>query len=109
MRAPFEVRWHNEQKFRHDMPDDEWMEIVGARGWIVVSQDYKFHLESFELRAVKQHKIKCFYLPDTGAKAWTTMCALVRTHTKMIEKCATEAAPFVYNIKPNGRLEKMNL
>lgn len=107
LRAPFDVRWHNEQKFRHDMPDDEWMEIIGTRGWVVISQDYKFHLEAFEQLAVKQHKLKCFYLPDTGAKTWITMCVLVRSHTKMLEICNAESAPFIYDIKSNGRLVKV--
>lgn len=85
------------------------MEIVGKKGWIVLSQDYKFHLESFENLAVKQHGLKCFYLPDTGAKVWITLCAFIRAHQKMIDLCQSEKAPFIYSLKTTGRLVKVKL
>lgn len=109
LRAPFEVTWHNQQGFRHDMPDDEWMEIVGKKNWVVVSQDYKFHLEEFENFAVKQHMIRCFYLPDTGAKVWNTFCAFVRAHEKLMALCKIEPAPFIFDLKSTGRLMKVKL
>lgn len=91
------------------MPDDEWMEIVGRRGWVVVTQDYKFHLDEYEKVAFMQHKIKCFYLPDATAKTWVTSCAFIRSHSKILNLCVEQSAPFIYNLKPNGRLVRVAL
>lgn len=109
LRPPFEVKWHNGEKFPPNMPDDEWMAIVGGKGWIVISQDYKFHMENFENFAVKQHGLKCFYLPDTGARAWTTAYAFIRAHNRMLDLCNLQSAPFIYDLKSNGRLTKVKL
>jgi hypothetical protein len=109
LKTPFDVQWHNKLGFRHDMPDDEWMAIVGARGWIVFSQDYKFHKYEFEYEAVKQHNLRCFYLPETGAKTWTTMCAFTKASDRIIQKCETVRAPFIYKLSPNGRLSSVPL
>ena len=109
LQTPFAVKWHNGEKFPDKMPDDEWMEIVGKKNWVILSQDYKFHMEAFEHFAVKQHGLRCFYLPGTGAKTWTTACALVRAHKRMIELCEIEAAPFIFDLKTSGRLIKVKL
>lgn len=109
LKAPFDVRWHKGEKFADDMPDDEWMAIVGAKGWIVLSQDFKFHKPEFEYEAVKQHSIKCFYLPDATARTWKTLCALTRSHERMMQRCLSTPAPFIFRLNANGRLTQVNL
>ena len=109
LRTPFDVTWHNQQRFSHNMPDDEWMSIVGKKGWIVISQDYKFHSIEVENLAVRQHSLKCFYLPDSGAKVWTTFCAFSRAHEKMMNLCVSEAGPFIFSLKTSGRLIRVDL
>lgn len=109
LKPPFEVRWHNKERFRHDMPDDEWMERVGPKGWVVISQDWKFHIRDVEIAAVKQHKIRCFYLPGSGATKWTTYCQLIRSHLRLMQLAATEDAPFIFDVKKNGHLKRIDL
>jgi len=109
LQPPFDVRWHQKEGFRHDMPDDEWMEIVGPKGWIVLSQDWKFHLREVEIEAVKQHSIKCFYLPGSGATKWDTYCQLIRSHKRLMELADAEVAPFIFDVKRNGHLKRIVL
>ena len=103
------IRWHQEQLFAKDMPDDEWMEIVGPRGWVVLSQDRKFHVRENELLAVKQHNIRCFYLPCASDDRWVSLCHIVRRHEKMMELAVTIPPPFIYELKGNGRLYKVKI
>ncbi len=107
LQPPFDVCWHNKEGFAHNMPDDKWMEVVGPRGWIVFSQDWKFHIRDVELEAVKQHNIKCFYLPGSGATKWATYCQLIRSHARLIEIAQNEAPPFIYDVKRNGHLKRI--
>ena len=62
LKPPFEVRWHQDEQFRENMADDEWLSIVGANKWIVCSHDAKWQLEAAALKAIQQHKVGCFYL-----------------------------------------------
>jgi hypothetical protein len=106
---PFQVKWHAQEGFQHDLPDDEWLAIVGQKGWIVVGQDWKFHIRDSEILAVKQHSIKCFYLPASGATKWETFCRVIKSHSKMLEVARKETAPFIFDLKSNGRLVKVKL
>ncbi|MEM6888463.1 MAG: hypothetical protein AAF636_10035 [Pseudomonadota bacterium] len=107
LRPPFDVRWHDKEKFPHDMPDDEWMAIVGPKDWVVVGQDWKFHLIDAELKAIRQHSMKCVYLPGSGQTRWETYCRFVRSHKRIIEKCVSEKAPLILDLKLNGHLRKI--
>jgi hypothetical protein len=43
-KPPFAVEHHHSRSnnFRHDMPDDEWLEICGKNGWFCFSHNRKF-------------------------------------------------------------------
>lgn len=106
---PFEVRWHQKEGYNHDMPDDEWLEKVGSLGWVVISQDWKFHLRENELLAIKAHRVKCVYLPGSGSTRWETYCRFVSSHKRITEACGIEKAPFILDLKKNGHLRKIDL
>lgn len=106
---PFSVKWHQREKFAHDMPDDVWMAKVGPKGWFVVGQDWKFHLREIEKAAVKQHSIGCFYLPGSGSTKWETYCRFIRAHKRLLEIAHSEKPPFIFDLKANGHIKQIAL
>jgi hypothetical protein len=109
MNPPAKIKWHQEEGFAKDMPDDEWMSIVGPRKWIVISQDRKFHLLDNELLAIKQHSIRCFYLPSARENRWTSLCHIVWRHTKMLDLARTISPPFIFEMKGNRQFYRVKL
>ena len=109
MRPPFLVKWHQDEGFASNMEDDQWMAIVGPRRWIVLSQDRKFHKLQAELLAIKQHAIRCFYLPMARENRWTSLCHIAWKHEKMQEIVRTQPAPFIYEMKGNRQFYKIKL
>ena len=105
MRPPVEIRWHDGERFPPDMPDDEWLSIAGAKNWIVLTQDLKFHLIEHEIEAVKQHAVGCFYFPSSNYGLWETLCAFLRFHSRVIEKASEHPGPYIYEFKGTGKLE----
>jgi len=103
----FKVKWHQEEGFKDNTPDDEWMNIVGPRRWICLSQDRQWHLRETELLAIKQHAIKCFYFPNIHR--WITMCQIASRHKKIIELARNNSGPFVYELKGNNQLYQIKL
>jgi hypothetical protein len=91
------------------MPDDQWMAVVGPRRWIVLSQDRKYHLLQNELLAIKQHSIRCFYLPCASQIRWDSLCHIVSRHQKIIQLARTTPGPFVYEMKGNRQFYKVKL
>ena len=109
MRPPARIKWHQDQGFAPEMPDDEWLSVVGPRQWVVLSQDRKFHVRENEAAAIKQHSVRCFYLPCASESRWVSLCHFVRWHVKIGEKANSEAPPFIYELKSSGHMRKVIL
>jgi len=104
MKPPFNVESHYKQKFRDEMPDDEWLAIVGRKKWIVLSHDAKFHKESAQLEAIKQHKIGCFYLWGAQVPTWYKIAHLSAIFSKIKKIADSKARPYIYRANQQNRL-----
>jgi PIN like domain len=109
LKPPVLIKWHQEEGFAKDAPDDEWMAVVGPRKWICLSQDRKWHLVPSELLAVKQHAMKCFYLPSARTDRWITMCHIASRHEKIQELARENAGPVVFEMKANRQFYRIKL
>jgi hypothetical protein len=109
LKPPVLIRWHQEQGFALNMEDDAWMAIVGPRKWIVLSQDQKFHLRQNELLALKQHAIRCFYMPCAQDDRWVSMCHIASRHSKIMHLARNNAGPFVFEMKDNRQFYPVKL
>jgi hypothetical protein len=104
---PDTIEAHHEH-FPHDVQDDVWLAEVGARGWIVVTQDYKFHRRPHELAAIKQHGVGVFYVWGAGATMWEVARVFVAAYDRICEAASTPR-PFVYRVHKDGRLTRIDL
>ena len=86
------------------MPDDEWLEIVGGKNWIVITQDRKFHRIENEKLALVQHGVKCFYFPNANDGLWLTLCTFIKFHHKILKSAQESAAPCLFDVKGTGRI-----
>jgi hypothetical protein len=109
MQPPFLVKWHQEQGFADALEDDKWLGIVGPANWVVLSQDRKFHKLPAELLAIKQHNIRCFYMPMARQNRWLSLCHIAWRWVKIIEIAKTQAAPFIFEMKDNRQFYKVEL
>ena len=107
MDPPFDIRWHSGEKFSPELADDEWLAKAGQNGWVVLTQDWKFHIRENELEAIKQHSVKCIYLPGANEHRWTTYTRFIRSHLRLIEFATQEAAPFIFDLKKNGQIKRV--
>ncbi len=107
VKPPVNIEWHQKQRFPQDMHDDEWLEIVGGRGWVVFSHDRKFHTEATETAAMKQHSVACFYLPHASDSTWHKLSIFVRVFVRVFEIVENQSPPYVYDVHLNGRIKKV--
>lgn len=110
-RPPFSVEYHGGKgnKFKQDMPDDKWLGIVGAKGWVVFSHDRKFHNEAPSIVALKQHKIGCFYLPGANQDTWSKLHHFVRACPRIIDLAENVERPFIYHLTHLNKLERVEI
>lgn len=89
------------------MADDAWMAVVGPRDWVVLSQDRKWHVIDAEKAAVRQHKLRCVYLPD--GDRWQILCLFTRNHEKIIKAVEERTGPFIVELLRNGTIKDIDL
>jgi hypothetical protein len=104
MRPPFTVKSHYGEKFKAETPDDEWLKVVGANEWTVLSHDARFHLDSAALEAIRQFRIGCFYIWGAQLPVWDKVALLTTVYPKIKNVVSSEKRPFIYRAAANGRL-----
>jgi len=78
-----------------DTPDDEWLNIVGQKKWIVCSHDMKWQSEAAPIKAIHQHKIGCFYLWGASSTGFFKLKSLAHNYDK-IKKYAIMKKALLY-------------
>jgi hypothetical protein len=103
---PFGVEWHDKQgsSFPQDATDDEWLSVVGAKGWIVLTHDKKFHVDSVALQAVRQHKVACFYIGGGAYPVWNKFVLFARAYRVMMNRIENQPAPYIFRVSDNGHV-----
>ncbi|KRB73484.1 hypothetical protein ASE07_06425 [Noviherbaspirillum sp. Root189] len=99
----------SEPLFPHNASDDQWLEFVGSRDWIVFSQDRKFHKAGYEneMFAIKQFKVGCFYLWGADAQTHEKAQVFLKAYDKILHAIQTTPRPFIYDVTKSGRLVKV--
>lgn len=97
--------------FAPDETDDSWLKFVGEKGWIVLTQDSKFHKKGFEneLSAIKQFNIGCFYIWGAEARKWEKMIALCKAYENIVKASSSTAKPFIYSVAKSGKLTQIQI
>lgn len=107
LRTPFNVECHWSMRFRDNMPDDEWLHVIGPKRWIVCSHDKKWQEESPAVEAIKQHKIGCFYLYGANSLNFFKVGSLSYNFLKVQHILGSQRRPFIYLIDKRNRLRQV--
>ena len=106
LNLPVGIHYH-QQYFAQAEPDDSWLPHVGTAGWIVVGQDYSYHLKPNEAAALKQYSVGCFYIWGSEAKRWDTLRLFARAYDRIVLAAQSTAKPFLYHVQKNGRMKEI--
>jgi hypothetical protein len=108
LRLRVQVEYH-QLHFPADEQDDRWLPVVGAWGWLVIGQDYKYHRMPSELYALRRYSVGCFYLWGAQAPRWETMRVFAKAYDRIVDAAAATPRPFVYRVFRDGRLVSIPL
>lgn len=75
--------------------DEEWLELAGSRGWVVLMKDRRIRYRRAELDAVKRHRVRCFCMANRNLPAEDMAERFLRCVPEMVEACR-DPGPFVY-------------
>lgn len=88
--------------FEQDVDDEEWLEEVGKRGWLVLTKDQKIRYRQLEREALLNANLKVFCFMS-GNVTFPEMASIVAQALPAILKTAQKfPPPFIAGIYKDG-------
>lgn len=84
-----------------DLDDEVWLVEAGKRNWIVLAKDERIRRRPNELAAIREHRVKAFYLTAGGLKG-EVQAAILLKHINRIIQRARKTGPMVWAVTESG-------
>jgi hypothetical protein len=93
---------HLRDQFPQDMPDIDWLQAIGKRGWVLISRDERIRRNPAERQAVREYSIGMFLLGGKKLDRCRIIQQLVRNWPRIKDFAAKTRRPFIFRIPPTG-------
>lgn len=77
-------------------PDPEWIPLVAARGWLIVTRDRHIQRYPAEVAAVRDNAAKMVALAGDEARDTWAQLEIVMRHWRRFEELQAQSGPYVY-------------
>lgn len=84
-------------------PDIEWLPVVGAKRWIVLTKDANIRRRAIEIEAYLNARVRAFVLTASDLRREEQAALLIQVLPKIGRICH-RSGPFIYNITRSGQL-----
>lgn len=81
-----------------DARDEEWLRFVGARGWVVLTQDDRIRFHPHERRALLQAGVCAFVLTAKGLRGEENGAIIVQALPAIRRMLSKQPGPFIARI-----------
>ena len=88
--------------FAAGTPDEIWLEVIGQRGWFLITTDKHIRRRPLERDALKKYKVGAFFLLGKKMGRWDRIRQVVRVWHKILDKAVSDRPPFAYQIDRHG-------
>lgn len=93
---------HITEFFPRGTPDDEWLELLGEKGWFLITRDKSIRRRPIEKEALKRFKVGAFFLGGKQMDRWQIIKQVIRIWERVQEKADNSQVPFAYQINRHG-------
>lgn len=90
-----------------NVPDEEWLELAGVRGWAVLMKDKRIRYNRRERDVVRTLRVRCFCLASQRLTGEEMAQRYLRNLDAITQACV-ETGPFIYAVHHN-RIERLRL
>jgi predicted nuclease of predicted toxin-antitoxin system len=88
--------------FSPDARDDDWLQEVGRRGWVVLTKDKHIRRRATELAALRNARVSAFVLTSGNLTGEEMAAAFVRALKRMRRVAAQNRPPFIATVTRDG-------
>jgi hypothetical protein len=79
-----------------DVLDEDWIPVVAARGWLIITRDSKIIENRNEINTVRESGAKMVALNQQGARTKWGQLEVFMTRWRDIEPLTAESGPFIW-------------
>lgn len=98
----------HDSHFPADAPDQEWLNEVGTRGWIVISKDRRIRHRGAERAAVEDAKVALFIFRGGNMRGDEIAQAIAAALPRMLHLVQRQARPFIATISKGGAVKLLD-
>lgn len=84
-------------------PDEDWIALVGRRGWLAITKDKNIRYRTGELRAIKDHSAMVLVVRAKNATGQDIAEILIKAQRRVQRFARKHKPPFVAGIDRSGR------
>jgi hypothetical protein len=91
--------------FAPDAPDVEWLEEVGAKGWVVLMKDKNIKYNYIERKMLLSSNVKAFLFVPGNLKAVEMVAIIIKALSKIVHFVKQYDPPFLARIERDGSVK----
>ena len=91
--------------FPQEAQDRDWLPIVGARGWVVLTADGRIRYRGLETGALMRAAVRCFVLSGIGAGHPQLAVNFLQALPRVEELLAEQPGPFIAKVYRGGEIK----
>ena len=88
-----------------DAPDEDWLALVGAKGWVAITKDRDIRYRAAELEAIQRHAARVIVIRMKNATGPDHAALLVKARRRIARFAAKTPPPFVAGIYRSGAVK----
>lgn len=92
-----------------DAADEEWIALVGRKGWLAITKDKNIRYRTAELAAIKAHNAMVLVVRAKNATGQEIADTLVKSKKRIQRFVGRHDRPFVAGIIRSGRISHYDL
>ena len=85
-----------------DAPDEDWIALVGRKGWVAFTKDKNVRYRMAELEAIRKHSARVIVIRMKNATGSDIADVLVKGRRRIARFTARTPAPYVAGIQKSG-------
>lgn len=89
-------------RFAGNLPDEDWLAVAGAAGWIVITRDKNIRRKPNEIKAYRDHKVVAFVLASGNASAEATARLVIDLYPKILRRAKAANPPAMFSVTLAG-------
>jgi hypothetical protein len=91
--------------FPRGTADEEWLPVVGQKGWVLLTQDKGIKRRKNELMALRQHGVRAFIVTAKGLRGEEIGDLIVKVMPKILRILKKTHPPLIATINQNSVVE----